>query len=76
MAHLMDIGGNMKVTHKEVRLNEDFQPVMVLTIEFPLSLGYDPQSCNDGVFYGEVESAIYQFDQLQAKKAGKTDGCS
>lgn len=66
----------MKVIHKEVRLNEEFQPVMVVTIEFPMSLQYDPQSCNDVVFYDEVESAIYQFEQLQAKKAGKTDGCS
>jgi hypothetical protein len=76
MARLMDIGGSMKITHREVRLNEDFQPVMVLTIEFPLSLEHDPQSCDDGAFYGRVLGAIYQFDQLQAKKAGKADECS
>ena len=65
MARFMDIGGevNMKVMSKEVRLNEDFKPVLVLTIEFPLSLEYDPQSYDEGVFFGRLEDAILEFDK-------------
>lgn len=65
MARFMDIGGevNMKVMSKEVRLNEDFKPVLVLTIEVPLSMDYDPQSYDSGVFFGRLEDAILKFDR-------------
>jgi hypothetical protein len=53
----------MKVINKEVRLNEDRLPVMVLTIEVPMSLGYEPQSFSDGEFYGALENAIMAFDE-------------
>ena len=53
----------MKVMSKKVRFTEDFKPVLVLTIEFPLSLEYDPQSYDTGVFFGRLEDAILEFDK-------------
>lgn len=53
----------MKVKNKEIYLNEDFRPVLVLTIEFPLSLEYDPQSYDTGAFFGRLEDAILEFDK-------------
>lgn len=53
----------MKVINKEVRLNEDFKPVLVLTIEVPLSMEYDPQLYDDGMFFGRLEDAILKFDR-------------
>lgn len=53
----------MKVINKEVRLNEYFKPVLVLTIEVALSMEHDPQSCDEGVFFGRLEDAILKFDR-------------
>lgn len=53
----------MKIISKNVRLNEEFIPVMVLTIEFPLALGSDAQSCDSGAFYSQLEDAILEFDK-------------
>ena len=53
----------MKVINKEVRLNEYFKPVLVLTIEVALSMEYDQQSYDEGVFFGRLEDTILKFDR-------------
>ena len=60
----------MRVLDKTVQINEDMRPVLLITIELPLSLGGDGFRATDREFMASLINAIkaYEDKQLVEKK--------
>jgi len=53
----------MRILDKTVQMNEDFKPVMLITLELPLMLEYF--SLQDGDFLAEFNEANKTYDNQQ-----------
>ena len=53
----------MRILDKTVQMNEDFKPVMLITLELPLMLEYF--SLQDGDFLAEFNEANKAYDEQQ-----------
>jgi len=53
----------MRILDKTVQMNEDFKPVMLITLELPLMMEYF--SLQDGDFLAEFNEANKKYDEQQ-----------
>ena len=53
----------MRILDKTVQMNEDFKPVMLITLELPLMMEYF--SLQDGDFLAEFNEANKTYDDQQ-----------
>ena len=53
----------MRILDKTVQMNEDFKPVMLITLELPLMMEYF--SLQDGDFLAEFNEANKAYDEQQ-----------
>lgn len=53
----------MRILDKTVQMNEDFKPVMLITLELPLMMEYF--SLQDGDFLAEFNEANKAYDDQQ-----------
>lgn len=60
----------MRVLDKTVQMNEDFKPVLLITLELPLTLGESKMQSGDfmAAFYEAIE--VYENQQAAEKKDG------
>jgi len=60
----------MRVLDKTVQMNEDFKPVLLITLELPLTLGESKMQNGDfmAAFYEAIE--VYENQQAAEKKDG------
>ena len=59
----------MKVLNKQVKLNEDHRPVLLITIELPLEVT-GPQTTNQD-FAADFVKAIKEYEDSAALKEGE-----
>lgn len=63
----------MRVLNKSVRINEDFEPVLLITLELPLVLENGPESMHPVDFMAYFNQAIELYDEQERKKAQADD---
>jgi hypothetical protein len=64
----------MRVLDKHVELNENFGPVLLITIELPLSLGGDGFRVTNREFMESLIKAIKEYEDRERLKEEKKDG--